>query len=317
MTVKRIIILSALIIGTASVGLLGANAVSVLNIATGVRTIGMGGAGIACVNGAETLYNNPAGLTALTGFGMNSFYTMQPGRLGYGTLALTMPNWGLGIFTLSAGDIQGYDASGKTKTLSYGNTAIVLGFGLSPRSIPFIPRLPFDFSIGGRLKYLTVTNGAQNGSGFALDLAYRMPLSDMHLGPIAMTDNALGISMTNLLGTVNYPHHSDSLGLGIRAGGVTTVARLVTVAADFESSGELHLGLEYRPVPAFAVRAGAYNHSGGIALTLGLGLDVQGFTLDYAYVSGNLGGTHRVALSIDFSGVNFGELIGTFHRILP
>ncbi len=319
MTVKRIIILSALIIGTASLSLLGANAFTVLNLATGVRTIGMGGAGVASVNGAETLYNNPAGLTSLTGIAMNSFYTMQPGLLGYGALALTLPNWGLGIFTLGSGGIQEYDASGNpTKTLSYGNTAVMLGFGLSPRNIPFIPHLPFDFSLGGRLKYLTVTNGTQNGSGFALDLAYRMEFSDMHLGPIAMTQNAVGISMTNLIGTVNYPKHSDSLGLGIQVGGVTTVAHLVTVAADLDSSGSIHFGLEYRPVPAFAVRGGAYNRPGGIILTIGLGLDVQGFTFDYAYITGNnISGTHRLALSVNFSNVNFGGLMRVFRRLLP
>ncbi len=321
MTVKTIIIFSVLVIGLVSGALAGAPApaLSVLDIVPGVRTIGMGGAGVASVSGAETLYNNPAGLTSLTGIAMNSFYTMQPGLLGYGALDLTLPNWGLGVFTLSSGDIQGYNSSGSpTKTLSYGNTAVVLGFGLSPQSIPFIPRLPFAFSVGGRLKYLTVTDGTASGSGFAVDLAYRMPLPDVGFGPLVMTDSAFGISVSNLFGTVHYANHSDSLGVDVRIGGITTVVHIVTVALDAASAGVVHFGMEYKPVPMFAVRVGAYNRPGGIALTLGLGLDVQGFTLDYAYVTGtNLPGTHRVALSVNFSGVNFGGLMGVFRRILP
>ena len=322
MTVKRAIlsIISGVLIGLLGVASLGANSVSVLDIAPGVRAIGMGGAGVARVDGAETLYNNPAGLAALPGIGIGSFYTTQPGLLIYGAVDLTLPNWGLGVFTLNSGDIQGYDDSGNpTSTpLSYANTAVMLGFGMSSKGIPFLSRLPLDFSLGGRFKYLAVTDGDATGSGFAVDLAYRMSLPNLRIGPIPLRETALGVSMTNLFGSVNYPEHSDPFGMGIRIGGATSVSNLATLALDLDLSGTVHFGVEYRPVRSFAVRGGVFNRKGGVALTLGLGIEVQGFILDYAYVTGsNLPGSHRVSLSIDFSGIDLSAFGRTFRRILP
>ncbi len=296
----------------------GAGAVSVLDLDPGVRAIGMGGAGLARVDGAETLYNNPAGLTELAGIGLGSFYATQMGLVSYGAVDITFPSWGLAFISLNAGDIQGYDASGsQTSVLSYQDTAVLFGFGVSPKILPFIPQLPIDFSLGGRLKYLSVSNGDAKGSGFSFDLAFLTRLPDRRLGPVSLSDTAFGVSMTNMFGSLNYDGHSDSFRMAIRVGGATKIANLVTTALDLDLSGSIHLGFEYTPVPTFALRAGVFNRPGGMAITLGLGVDVQGFIIDYAYVTGDLGGTHRVSLSIDFSGIDLSAFSRIFRRILP
>ncbi len=297
----------------------GAGAVSVLDLNPGVRAIGMGGAGLARVDGAETLYNNPAGLTELSGIGLGSFYSTQVGLLSYGAVDLTFPNWGLAVLSLNAGDIQGYDSSGdQTSVLSYQNTALVFGFGLSPKNIPFLPSLPLDFSVGGRLKYLSVTNGDAKGSGFSVDLGYLMTFPDRRLGPISISDTAVGASMTNLFGSLNYENHSDPFRMSIRVGAATKIAEVATVALDIDLGGSIHLGMEYRPINTFALRAGFFNRPGGMAFTLGLGVDVQGFILDYAYVTGGgLTGSHLVSLSIDFSGIDISAFSRIFRRLLP
>jgi len=316
--VNRLYILFVVILLGLGLEAAGASAVSVLDFAPGVRAIGMGGVMIARIDGAETLYNNPAGLTELNGIGLGSSYSIQPGILSYGAVDLTFPNWGLAFLSLSSGDIQGYDSSGsQTEVLSYQDTALVFGFGISPKTIPFIPHLPLDFSLGGRLKYLSVTNGAAKGSGFSLDLSYLMTFPDRRLGPVSLTDTTVGVGMTNLFGSLNYENHSDPFGMTIVTGAATKIADLVTTAIDVDLAGAIHLGVEYTPVSTFAIRAGVFNRPGGMAVTLGLGVDVQGFILDYAYVSGPLGGCHRVSLSIDFSGIDISAFSRTFRRILP
>jgi len=317
--VNRLYILFMVILLGLGLEAAGAGAVSVLDLNPGVRAIGMGGAGLARVDGAETLYNNPAGLAELSGIGFGSFYSTQMGLLSYGAVDLTFPSWGLAVLSLNAGDIQGYDSSGnQTSVLSYQDTALVFGFGLSPKNIPFIPSLPLDFSIGGRLKYLSVTSGGAKGSGFSVDLGYRMTFPDRRLGPISITNTAVGVSITNLFGSLNYENHSDPFRMDIRVGAATEIAAVATVAVDVDLGGAIHFGMEYRPVNTFALRAGFFNRAGGMAITLGLGVDVQGFILDYAYVTGgDLSGSHLVSLSIDFSGIDISSFSRVFRRLLP
>ena len=52
-------------------------------------------------------------------------------------------------------------------------------------------------------------------------------------------------------------------------------------------------------------------------MTAGVGVAVQGFMLDYAYVSHTLGGTHRVSLTIDFSSLDISALSRSLRRLLP
>lgn len=316
---NRLYILFMMILLGLGLEAVGAGAVSVLDLDPGVRAIGMGGAGLARVDGAETLYNNPAGLTELSGIGLGSFYATQMGLMSYGAVDITFPSWGLAFISLSAGDIQGYDSSGgQTSVLSYKDTAMLFGFGISPKILPFIPQLPIDFSLGGRLKYLSVRSGEVNGSGFSFDISYLMTFPDRRLGPLSITDTAVGVEMTNLFGSLNYADHSDRFGMTIVVGTATRIAGVVTAAIDVDLSGSIHLGVEYTPVPTFALRAGVFNRAGGMAVTLGLGVDVQGFILDYAYVTGgDLGGSHRVALSVDFSGIDLSAFSRAFRRILP
>jgi hypothetical protein len=320
--VKRIHILvmvALLLAGLVSMAGIAETAVSVIDIDPGVQVVGVGGAGTALARGAETLYYNSAGLSSLSGISFSSFYASYLGIGDYTSLALAFPNWGLGLLMLNAGDIEGYDSGGEpTDTLAYKNNALFLGFGLNPSSLPFIPPLPIDFSLGARIKYLSVNNGGENGSGFAFDLAYRMKFPNLNIGPIAMSDMSLGVTGKNILGSVNYDAHGESMAMTVRLGVAARVASLVVVSSDLDLAGRFHFGVEYDLIPTFAVRAGMMTQAGGMSITLGLGLNVQGFILDYAYIThSTLSGTHRVSLSIDFSGLDISGLTRSIRRFLP
>jgi hypothetical protein len=309
------------VVALVGIGTLGAAepAISVLDIEPGVQALGLGGAAAALAKNAETLYYNPAGLAGLAGISFNSSYAMHLGLASYSVFGLTFRNWGIGLLTVGSGDIPGYDEEGgSTDPLSYGSTAVLFGFGVEPSDLPFLPRLPLDFAVGGRIKYLSVTNGTTSGSGFSFDLAYRMNFPDMRLGPVGLSDLALGAVATNLFGSLGYEGgHSESLRMDIRLGGSAKVAELVLLAADLELGGSFHLGAEYKPIKTFAIRAGVLTQAGGLSITLGLGLDVAGFVVDYAFASHpSLGGSHRISLTVDFSALDLRAIGRSLGRII-
>ena len=319
---KRINVLmmaALLLVGLGSATGVAETAISVLDIDPGVQVIGVGGAGTALAQGAETLYYNSAGLSALPGISFTSFYASYLGSASYSSLALTFHNWGLGILMLNASNIAGYDANGATtNALSYSNNALLLGFGINPKDLPFLPRLPIDFSLGARIKYLSVTNGTVNGSGFSFDLAYRMTFRDMRIGPISLSDMALGVTANNLFGGVNYAAHGESMAMSLRIGAAVKIANVILLTSDLDLAGGFHFGMAYRPIQTLVFRAGMMTQAGGMSITLGMGLDIQGFILDYAYITHpNLPGTHRVSLSIDFSGLDLSGFANSLRRFLP
>jgi hypothetical protein len=297
----------------------GEIAISVLDIDPGVQTMGVGGAGVARAEGAETLYYNPAGLSDLEGISFSSFYSSHMGVASYSAFSLTFRNWGIGFLMFNSGNITGYDDRGNpTDTLSYGSNAILFGFGVDPKDLAFIPALPIDFSLGGRIKYVSATVGDASGGGFAFDLAYRMTFPAMRLGPVGLSDLALGLTATNLFGGLNYGAHSESLGMNLRLGGSARIADVVLITSDLDLSGQFHAGAEYKPVRNFAIRVGMLTQSGVMSLTLGLGINVEGFLIDYAYISHpTLSGSHRISLAIDFSGLNLSAFGTSLRRLLP
>lgn len=311
--------IALLVVGLSGASAAGQTAISVLDIEPGVRALGVGGAAVALADGPEALYYNSAGLAELAGIGFTSSYTSYLGLAGYTALGLAARNWGVGFLMLNSDNIPGYNADGtSTDALSYGSTAVLLGFGVDPKQFPFIPALPIDFRVGGRLKYLSVANGNTNGTGFGLDLGYRMGFPDMRLGPVAISDVGFGATATNIIGSLNYDGRSESLRMDLRFGFSARLARMVLVTADIELGGSFHFGAEYSPIQMLAVRVGILTEPGATSLTAGLGVNVEGFVIDYAFVSHPvLPASHRVSLTIDFSGLNLGGLASRLRSLLP
>jgi len=318
--VKRLkgrILVAVLCLGIA-VPVAAQHASTVFDIEPGVSMLGAGAAGISVANGAETLYYNPATLAALPGISFSSFYASYLGLANYSALSLTFRNWGLAALLLDSGGIDGYDAEGNpTDALAYRNTGILFGVGFDPSSLPFIPDLAFDFSLGARLKYLSAQIAEEAGNGFSMDLGFRTTIPDMRLGPMSVTDAALGITAVNLFGGINYDSgEQDAFLMDLKLGASACLAESFLLAFDLHLGGSAQLGVVYSPVPTFDIRLGVI--SGGTAsITAGLGVNVEGFLIDYAFVSHKTGGTHRVSLTLDFSSLDIASLSSSLRRILP
>jgi len=318
--VKRLkgrILVAVLCLGIA-VPVAAQHASTVFDIEPGVSMLGAGAAGISVANGAETLYYNPATLAALPGISFSSFYASYLGLANYSALSLTFRNWGLAALLLDSGGIDGYDAEGNpTDALAYRNTGILFGVGFDPSSLPFIPDLAFDFSLGARLKYLSAQIAEETGNGFSMDLGFRTTIPDLRLGPMSVTDAALGITAVNLFGGINYDSgEQDAFLMDLKLGASACLAESFLLAFDLHLGGSAQLGVVYSPVPTFDIRLGVIS-TGTVSITAGLGVNVEGFLIDYAFVSHKTGGTHRVSLTLDFSSLDIASLSSSLRRILP
>jgi hypothetical protein len=230
---------------------------------------------------------------------------------------LTFRNWGLAALLLDSGGIDGYDANGNATTaLSYKNTGILFGVGIDPSSFSFIPNLPFDFSIGARIKYLSVQIAEDSGTGFSFDLGFRTTMPDMKLGPLSVTDFAIGVTAVNLFGGISYDVEQDNFEMDVRLGTSVRMAKVFFVALDLYLGGSAHLGVVYSPVPSLDLRLGVISGS-TVSLTAGVGVNVDGFLIDYAFATHKLGGTHRVSLTLDFANLDLGGISRSLRNILP
>jgi len=282
-----------------------------------VSMLGAGAAGISVANGAETLYYNPAGLAALPGISFSSFYAYYLGLADCSALSLTFRNWGLAALLLDAGGIDGYDVNGNsTGTTAYRNTGILFGVGIDPSSLPFIPDLSFDFSLGARIKYVSAKIADETGSGFAFDLGFRTTIPDLKFGSLSVTDIAFGITAVNLFGGLSYDVERDNFQMDLQLGTSARFVDVILLAIDLHLGGSAQVGVVYSPVPSLALRVGVISR-GAVSFTAGVGVDVEGFLIDYAFVSHKLGGTHRVSLTLDFSSLDIGALSSSLRRILP
>jgi hypothetical protein len=122
--------------------------------------------------------------------------------------------------------------------------------------------------------------------------------------------------LSNLFGGISYDATQNSLPMDIGLGLSARFLGVVLIAADAHLAGSLGVGVTYEPVPTLALRLGVLM-KGGTSLTAGVGLNVLGFLIDYAFVSHGVGPTHRIGLTLDFSALDIGALGNSLRRILP
>lgn len=294
-----------------------APALTVLDIPPGAAQIGAGGAGVAVVNGAETLYYNPAGLAGLEGISFSSFYASHLGAANLTAFSLALRGFGVAAELYSAGGIDGYDPSGNpTGDVAYSSTAYMFGFGVDPSMLPFLPQMPVAFSVGGVLKGVSTKIDDVSGNGFAFDLGLRSSIPPISFGPLSVSDAAVGVTLANLFGSISYNGTREAPSTDISIGLTGRLAGVVAVSADIHLTGATSIGIAYAPVPTLTLRLGVLS-KGGVSVTAGVGLNVSGFQIDYAFLTHTVGPTHRIGLSLDFSAIDLGALGSMMRRILP
>ena len=287
-----------------------------LKIEGGSRPAGLGGAFTGLANDINTIFWNPAGLTAvqdreLTAMQHFSFADINNNTIGYAQRVGQLV-WGasfLGSFT----EIE--RRQGPTEDPD--STATIGGFATG---LSLAYPLGTALSVGGTAKVISQQLDIQNSYGVAADVGVVFNLFDDHLG--------IGIAVQN----AGVLDGGENLPMALRAGfayrtwqeSVTLEAEepmppqeLWTLVADahlplLDANPSFHLGMERWFYDSIAARVGyriSLNENPSDGLAIGIGVRRSGedmlanvdFQFDYAFVPDpNLGNAHRVSFITRF-----------------
>ncbi len=301
-TTGLILILLVALAGQVPASAQATSAMTVFDLAWGVRASGMGGAFAGLADDEQAVMFNPAGLALLDGIHAHGVLESHLGVATVGSLMGALPSFGGGLAFYNVGGlVQRDENDDEGDPFGYGQTA-VLGAG-AIRLGSFIRASALeDLALGLRFKFLSV-NTLEGGSGatFALD-----PSVLWELGRLAgvLEGVRFGLALDNLGPGLSYGSgHEEALPLVLRVGSSFRIEP-VTTALEFNTSDGLHWGAEYAvPVSGageLALRTGFFTRN-GVTFALGLGFTFQqNFRVDYAFTTLPLGGAHRLALSLVF-----------------
>lgn len=282
-----------------------------LKIEPGSRPVGMGGAFAGLANDINTIFWNPAGLTAvhareLTAMQHFSFVDINNQSIGYAQRAKRFV-WGasfLGSFTEIERRIGPTETPDSTVTVGGFATGLSLAYPLGSTA-----------SVGGTAKFISQQLDIQNVYGVAADIGVILRLIDDHLG--------IGITVQN----AGLLDGEENLPMALRAGlayrtwqqseEATPPRDVWAFVADahlplIDANPSFHLGIERWFYDIVAARVGYRiglneNPSDGLSIGIGVrrgGLDSLAnidFQFDYAFVpDAYVGNSHRISVITRF-----------------
>jgi len=179
---------------------------------------------------------------------------------------------------------------------------------------------PLDIQLGGTLKFIynSVSGANRNAIGFGGDLGliWRASFLSSKEKPV-LSDLSLGLVVqdffkTRLIwNTTSSPSHTDVIQPNLKVGiaydrrfpGISS-DMLFSIDANTRYGLEMRYGVEYVLTDLLSLRAGLQ----GSDFTAGAGLNVSfakgesglSFIIDYAFLSHELGNTHRISLMTKF-----------------
>ncbi|MDD4004725.1 MAG: PorV/PorQ family protein [Elusimicrobiaceae bacterium] len=288
----------------------GTTGADFLNLGVGGRAMGMGGAYTAVAENASAIYWNPAGLVQINRMSatfmqasyladINYQYAAYAHRLNtYSVLACSIMMTDLG--KIKKTDVEG-TYSGETFTPR--DQVFALAYS---RGIQELSDRDLDISMGITAKYYT-TRIVEQAAGVAFDLG----VMGYYFSSIPYR---LAFMLQNLGTGPKFDQERSPLPTSFKLGGSISPFPELLVSADVMvprgNSPYGMIGAEYNMKPydktRLGLRAGVNTQQLGITggtsgISMGIGLGMQFFNLDYAYVPmGELGSTHRFSLSFDF-----------------
>lgn len=275
----------------------GTKAMSFLKIGVGAEAIGMGESHVAATNDLYASYWNPAGVGRIQrsqfGFMHNQWFEdIKHEYLGYVQPLGSLGVIGSSILYLSYGEIQGRDEHGKeTHKFRPYDLAFVLSYGR---------RLFENSTIGFNVKWLREQIDEEYAQVFAFDVGALYSVGKGGLN--------LGLNLQNLGTKAKFDKESFELPTNLKLGlSYKLLKEAFTITADVnkpvDNDVNIGIGAGLEIAELLHLRGGYKYFIGGndlgvvSGLTTGLGVNIEGFQVDYAFVSyGKLGATHRVSL---------------------
>lgn len=308
-----------------------------LEIGVGARAVGMGGAVTAHTDDPMSFYWNPAGMGYIAGVNVSGMYAdLWDGLASYSVAGITLPAsgavLGLNYIRLGVPDIQQHpDYADPRNRILNGDTLSIqeylLATGAAPRGIfgdnesaLFVTfaklnrlnldfgwsyfQLPIELPLGASIKFLNHKLGEASAAGIGADFGgqLRMRTQDV-FNEHWKASLAWGFNWQDATRTaVDWGEkNKDAIPPNFRTGFAFTQKlpgreSQITLAYDAEKRWDYanHWGFEYRFERVLALRGGLW----GDEWTAGAGITLWRANVDYAYLSRELGNTHRVSVSL-------------------
>ena len=285
-----------------------------LSIGVGARALGMGGAYVAIANDGAAVYYNPAGLTQLENKEISFMHASRfSGLVQVNFIGFALPDkngnaFGISYFRMGIDDIP------RSTKLDQFNRPIIEGYMQDTEHALFLSfghRLTNKFFIGGNLKTIRQTIGSNSSMGFGFDLGTLYRFSNSF---------SVGMNLQDIAGTYIYwdtgqkDVRRPTLKWGFALSnpipffsGKATLAVSQNIRFEGENSennfsiGEIagsdfQYGGEIMLLNLLALRAGMERDN----FTAGTGFKLKFLQIDYAFVSYDLGNTHRISGRILF-----------------
>jgi len=339
MKIKKVtgILILIVLLAISNTAIAGKYAAEFLRIGVGSRALAMGGAFVAIADDGTAGYWNPAGLGNLKGHQVLFSHVQMFDNLAhhnFGNLSVKLGNnMGIGIswVRLAVDDIPRYSELRGSKYdrfinpdlrstgqpegyfgdiedalfLSFGkgfDFDLVLGGGVSPTLVPL------KFSLGVSYKYISQQLDNAIGTGQGLDVGIKISFLGLKSDETMVQRNlSFGLNLQDVAGTTVLWNTSnqtkDKLPLNLLIGMSYTeripwLKSRVTLSMGRDNSYESsnHWGGEINFGNILAVRCGMRDKY----FTAGAGFKVFWFHADYAFVSYDLGNSHRISGGIEF-----------------
>ena len=309
-----------------------------LNIGVGGRALGMGGAFSSIAGDGSAFYWNPAGIPLLSkreaylqhtwlfsGLASHDFISYVhplPNMAGIGVSWIRFSVDGISLFPELPGtpderkkDPDLRPGGNPDGSFSDHEDAFFFTFGKGFeekifKSWQYLP-IPITLSFGGNLKFIQQSLYDKSGSatGFDFGTIFRINLDELTGTTEFLGDLSIGTSLQDIGGTrLNWDtpsQKSDRIPMNGKIGfsylqTILSNSHLL-IAYDYDThyGGRDHFGLEYGLNHLLALRGGLDSIAEGV-FTLGAGIQVSRFLLDYAFMNHDLGGTHRVSGGVRF-----------------
>jgi hypothetical protein len=310
-----------------------------LSLGAGARPLGMGGSFVAVADDATAAYWNPAGLGGLERTEMTFMHAGIFGLDSYNFLNCIQPMGDVGVFGLSWIRL-GIDDIPITELTSRGNmsasnrpyisgymqdneNAFVFSYGRKFQvNIPIGSYLSegTDLQIGGSAKFLynSVSGANRNAVGFGGDAGILWKTSfasgkdDVKTGDLSLGMSVQDFFKTRMFWNTTYsPSHTDIISPNLKIGAAycrqlrSIGSRvLLSIDADTRYGLEMHYGMEYVLGEVLSLRAGLqeqnFTAGAGLHIAFARGESTLSFLVDYAFLSHELGNTHRISLMTKF-----------------
>jgi hypothetical protein len=304
-----------------------------LSLGVGARALGMGGSFVAVSDDATSAYWNPAGLGGLDRTELAFMHTGLYGLDKYDFVNVVHPfskagTLGLSWIRLGIDDIPMTQLA-KPGEMSASNRPFISGYMQDTENaflLSYGKNVEPSFlkgnniQLGGTFKFIynSITGANRNAVGFGGDLgliwrASSLSKEDSH--PSA--DLSIGLMAQDFFktrlfwNTTSSPSHTDIVQPNIKTGvaysqELKSISSQIVFSVDANTRHglEMNYGLEYVLADLLAIRTGIQGHdfTAGAGTNIGFksGDSLLSFIVDYAFLSHELGNSHRISVMTKF-----------------